>query len=125
MEGLLIPLRVKARPLGTLWIVSHDEARHFDAEDRRLMMSLGGFSASALHSMQQLHQRIKTALCQSQEFNQQILDSNVAHEGFGEGCFSLCRTHVILGTESDTFEGNLVLQSSYGISPQIKNLPTP
>ncbi|MBD0344656.1 MAG: PAS domain-containing protein, partial [Coleofasciculus sp. Co-bin14] len=76
VEGLLIPLHVNDRPLGTLWIISHTDARRFDAEDQRLMMSLGGFTASALHSMQQLQQTAATALRQSQEFNQQILDSS-------------------------------------------------
>lgn len=76
VEGLLIPLQVSDCPLGTLWIISHTDARRFDAEDQRLMMSLGGFTASALHSMQQLQQTAATALRQSQEFNQQILDSS-------------------------------------------------
>ena len=76
VEGLLIPLCVSDRPLGTLWIISHTEARHFDAEDQRLMMSLGGFTASALYSLQQLQQTAATALRQSEQFNQQILDSS-------------------------------------------------
>jgi PAS domain S-box-containing protein len=76
VEGLLIPLCVNDRPLGTLWIVSHSGARRFDAEDQRLMMSFGGFAASALHRMQQLHQEAASALRQSEELNQQILDSS-------------------------------------------------
>ena len=75
VEGLLIPLGVNDRPLGTLWIVSHHENRRFDAEDQRLMMSLGGFTASALHSMQQMSQTAATAL-RHEQFNQQILDSS-------------------------------------------------
>lgn len=86
VEELLIPLQVNRQPLGMLWIVSHDEARRFDSEDQRLMMSLGGFTASALQSMQQLRQkaedaqreqaRAAAALRESQELNQQILDSS-------------------------------------------------
>jgi PAS domain S-box-containing protein len=76
VEGLLIPLHVNDRPLGTLWIISHTDARHFDMEDQRLMMSLGGFTAAALYSMQQLQQTAATALRQSEQFNQQILDSS-------------------------------------------------
>ena len=30
VEGLLIPLHVNDRPLGTLWIISHTEARRFE-----------------------------------------------------------------------------------------------
>ncbi|OKH31800.1 hypothetical protein NIES2119_27925 [[Phormidium ambiguum] IAM M-71] len=76
VEALIIPLSVNDRALGTLWISSHDRARHFDAEDRRLMMSLGGFTASALYTMQQLQQKAEKALRQSEEMNQQILDSS-------------------------------------------------
>ncbi|HEY9909198.1 MAG TPA: PAS domain S-box protein, partial [Thermosynechococcaceae cyanobacterium] len=56
VEGLLIPLSVNNQSLGTLWILSHHEARQFDAEDHRLMTSLAGFTASALHSIHQAHQ---------------------------------------------------------------------
>ncbi|WP_308189835.1 PAS domain S-box protein [Nostoc sp. XA010] len=56
VEGLVIPLSVNNQPLGTLWIVSHHEARQFDAEDHRLMTSLAGFTASALQSIHQAHQ---------------------------------------------------------------------
>ncbi|MEP0925513.1 PAS domain S-box protein, partial [Leptolyngbya sp. ST-U4] len=75
VEGLLIPLCVNDGALGTLWIVSHHEERRFDAEDQRLMMSLGGFTASALHSMQQMNQTTAIAL-RHEQFNQQILASS-------------------------------------------------
>ncbi len=51
VEALLIPLYVNCQPLGTLWLLSHDEARRFDLEDRRLMTCLAGFSVAALQSM--------------------------------------------------------------------------
>ncbi|MDZ8225967.1 PAS domain S-box protein [Nostoc sp. ChiVER01] len=56
VEALLIPLSVNNQPLGTLWIVSHHEARQLDAEDHRLMTSLAGFTASALQSIHRAHQ---------------------------------------------------------------------
>ena len=49
-EGLVVPFtsRLHPVPLGTIWVVSHPPARHhFDAEDVRLMKSLGSFAASA------------------------------------------------------------------------------
>lgn len=76
VELFLMPLCINEQALGTLWMMSHDETRQFDAEDRRLMMSLGGFAASALQRMQQWHQKAKMALYQTQELNQQILDSS-------------------------------------------------
>ncbi len=59
VEGLLIPLSVNNQPLGTLWILSHHEARQFDSEDHRLMTSLAGFTASALQS---IHRARQTAI---------------------------------------------------------------
>lgn len=50
VEGLVIPLVIDEQPLGTLWIVSHDEQRQFDSEDVRLMTSLANFSTAALQS---------------------------------------------------------------------------
>ena len=49
-EGLVVPFTSKFNPtaLGTIWVVSHPPARHhFDAEDVRLMKSLGSFAAAA------------------------------------------------------------------------------
>lgn len=47
VEGLVIPMYADARPIGTIWIISHDERRHFDAEDVRIMTSLGCFVSAA------------------------------------------------------------------------------
>jgi PAS domain S-box-containing protein len=52
VEGLVIPLIKNNRPLGTIWIVSHDPQRQFDAEDVRIMNSLADFTAAALHKKQ-------------------------------------------------------------------------
>ncbi|KAF3890086.1 MULTISPECIES: PAS domain S-box protein [Nostocales] len=51
VEGLVIPLMNANQPLGTIWIVSHDEARRFDAEDVRIMTSLADFTSAALQSI--------------------------------------------------------------------------
>jgi PAS domain S-box-containing protein len=41
VEGLIVPLYDTGRtPLGTIWIVHHDEQRRFDAEDARVMEQL-------------------------------------------------------------------------------------
>ena len=47
VEGLVIPMYLDAQPIGTIWIISHDE-RCFDAEDVRIMTSLGNFVSAAL-----------------------------------------------------------------------------
>jgi PAS domain S-box-containing protein len=48
VEGLVLPLVADRHTLGTIWILSHDEQRQFDAEDVRIMTSLADFTAAAL-----------------------------------------------------------------------------
>ncbi|WP_445253227.1 ATP-binding protein [Nostoc sp. 106C] len=48
VEGLVLPLIADNHALGTIWIMSHDEQRHFDSEDVRVMTSLADFAAAAL-----------------------------------------------------------------------------
>jgi signal transduction histidine kinase/CheY-like chemotaxis protein len=50
VEMLVVPLFITNQPVGTIWIVSHDEHRRFDREDLRLMTSLANFIAAALDS---------------------------------------------------------------------------
>lgn len=40
VETLLVPFRRHGKPVGTVWLIAHDEARRFDAEDERLLTSL-------------------------------------------------------------------------------------
>jgi hypothetical protein len=53
VEALVIPL-AGDNPLGTIWIVSHEEGSHFDSEDIRIMTSLAEFTSSALRMIQLL-----------------------------------------------------------------------
>ncbi len=46
-ETLLIPFHRSGAQAGTLWIAAHDDTRHFDAEDARLLTSLSKFAAAA------------------------------------------------------------------------------
>jgi GAF domain-containing protein len=46
-EALLIPFFVGAEAVGTVWVLSHDERRQFDAEDFRLLNSIGKFASAA------------------------------------------------------------------------------
>jgi signal transduction histidine kinase len=53
VEALVIPL-VGDSPMGTIWILSHDEGKPFDSEDVRIMTSLAEFTSSALRMIQLL-----------------------------------------------------------------------
>ena len=54
-EGLLIPFHIKGEAVGTIWVVAHDTSRRFDAEDLRVMTSLGTFAAAAYQTLLSLN----------------------------------------------------------------------
>ena len=47
VEGLLVPFAVHGQTVGTVWVVTHDEHRKFDAEDERLVKELGQLASKA------------------------------------------------------------------------------
>ena len=49
-EGLLVPFYVNGKSVGTIWAIAHTNLRKFDAEDLRLLESMGRF-ASAAHQV--------------------------------------------------------------------------
>ncbi|HEX8757130.1 MAG TPA: response regulator [Steroidobacteraceae bacterium] len=53
-EALLVPFHVERRPVGTIWVISHDPRRRFDAEDLRLLESLGRFASAAYQAVEYL-----------------------------------------------------------------------
>ncbi|MDF5707625.1 MAG: PAS domain-containing protein [Nostoc sp. S4] len=77
IEGLVIPLVIDEQPLGTIWIVSHDDQRQFDSEDVRLMTSLANFTAAALQSSRarQAAVDVGQALHESQAQMQSLLSN--------------------------------------------------
>ncbi len=52
-EVLLVPFHDGGTPVGTLWVVSHDEARKFDGEDARLATRLSVFASAAWQAIVQ------------------------------------------------------------------------
>jgi PAS domain S-box-containing protein len=46
-ECLLVPFYVGGKAVGTIWGIMHSDRRKFDAEDERVMGSLGAFASSA------------------------------------------------------------------------------
>jgi len=51
-EVLLVPFSVGGVPIGTIWAVMHDDSRHFDSEDARILDNLGKFASAGYQSMQ-------------------------------------------------------------------------
>jgi PAS domain S-box-containing protein len=50
-ECLLVPFYVAGEPVGTIWAIMHGDRRKFDAEDDRVMASLGKFASSAYQAL--------------------------------------------------------------------------
>jgi PAS domain S-box-containing protein len=51
-EGLLVPFYVKGKAVGTIWAIAHTDRRKFDAEDLRLLQSLGRFASAAYQTVE-------------------------------------------------------------------------
>lgn len=51
-EGLVVPVRLKERPVGTLWVAMTAEGRSFDPEDVRLLTTLAEYATMARKMMQ-------------------------------------------------------------------------
>jgi signal transduction histidine kinase/GAF domain-containing protein len=50
-ECLLVPFYVGGRAVGTIWAIMHSDRHKFDAEDERVMGSLGRFASSAYQAV--------------------------------------------------------------------------
>src|SRR5918996_5320956 len=50
-EGLLVPFYVHGKAVGTIWAIAHNDRRKFDAEDLRLLESLGRFASAAYQAV--------------------------------------------------------------------------
>ncbi len=58
-DGLLMPLYVHGEAIGTIWVVSHDDARRFDTEDLRVMTNLATFAGAAYQTLWSLKSTMK------------------------------------------------------------------
>jgi len=50
-ECLLVPFYVGGKAVGTIWAIAHNDRRKFDAEDLRLLESLGRFASAAYQAL--------------------------------------------------------------------------
>jgi PAS domain S-box-containing protein len=60
-EGLLVPFYVEGKAVGTIWGIMHSDRRKFDAEDDRIMASLGKFASSAYEAVMHIEDLKTTA----------------------------------------------------------------
>jgi signal transduction histidine kinase len=55
-EGLLVPFYVNGKAVGTIWTIAHRNDRKFDAEDLRLLESMGRFASAAYRTVQSIEE---------------------------------------------------------------------
>ena len=53
-ECLLVPFHVDGEAVGTIWGIMHTDRRQFDAEDERIMSSLGKYASSAYQALKHI-----------------------------------------------------------------------
>ena len=75
VEALLIPFHVNGKPIGTVWVVAHDERRKFDREDERIVKTLAQFASASW----QLWQARASAEAAARDKFQQVQDLAAAN----------------------------------------------
>jgi C4-dicarboxylate-specific signal transduction histidine kinase len=55
-EGLLVPFYVNGKAVGTIWTIAHRNDHKFDAEDLRLLESMGRFASAAYRTVQSIEE---------------------------------------------------------------------
>lgn len=74
VEVLLIPFHVAAEPIGTIWAIAHDESLLFDAEDERIMSSLGKFASAAYQTWKRI-ETLKIEVAERQKTDEALRKS--------------------------------------------------
>jgi signal transduction histidine kinase len=87
VEALLVPFYVDNKPVGTLWIVAHDESRKFDREDERITKVLAQFAsagwqlckarAEAEQRSLELDQRVSEQRCELENTRRKLAEAHV------------------------------------------------
>jgi DNA-binding response OmpR family regulator/GAF domain-containing protein len=79
-EGLLVPFQVEGKTVGTIWAIAHDATRQFDAEDLRLLQSLGRFASAAYQIVESLGaiegRRAALNLVEDAVYSQQVAEES-------------------------------------------------
>jgi C4-dicarboxylate-specific signal transduction histidine kinase len=97
-EGLLVPFFVKSKAVGTIWAIAHRGHRKFDAEDLRVLESMGRFASAAYQTVQSI-----------EDLNSEIATREKAQTDLRELTNSLeqqvrARTHELERSEADMAE---------------------
>jgi formate hydrogenlyase transcriptional activator len=113
-EGLLVPFHLEGKVVGTIWAISHDLHRKFDAEDLRLLESLGRFASAAYQAVESLDalDRGGAAL---RDANKQLAQSEERFRDFFEEAPS---GYAIVGFDLRFIRANRAATRILGIGPK-------
>ncbi len=70
-ECLLVPFYVAGKAVGTIWAIMHSDRRKFDAEDDRVMASLGKFASSAYQAWMHIEE-LKTEVAERERAEAEV-----------------------------------------------------
>jgi PAS domain S-box-containing protein len=70
-ECLLVPFHVAGEAVGTIWAITHTDRRKFDAEDDRVMASLGKFASSAYQALMHI-ERLKIQVSEREKAEAEV-----------------------------------------------------
>jgi signal transduction histidine kinase len=80
-EALLIPFHLRGEPIGTIWLIAHDETCRFDLEDERLVTSLGKFASTICH-IQKMQALAEARVSENARLYVEALSANHARDEF-------------------------------------------
>jgi signal transduction histidine kinase len=76
-EGLLIPFYVSGKAVGTIWVIAHNSRRKFDAEDLRLLESMGRFASAAYQTVESIEDlKLEIAAREKAEMQTKLAHAN-------------------------------------------------
>ena len=71
-ECLLVPFYVAGKAVGTIWAIMHSDRRKFDAEDDRVMASLGKFASSAYQALKHIEEDLKIQVAEREKAEAEV-----------------------------------------------------
>jgi|SRR5690348_8214850 len=79
-EILMIPFYANGAAAGTIWVTAHDETRHFDSEDLRVVTNLTGFASSAYQLLDAVREDELAGARHLQKISMEMIRSDNAGE---------------------------------------------
>jgi signal transduction histidine kinase len=103
VEALLVPFHYQGRPIGTVWVVTHQFDRKFDREDERVIRTLSAFASAAWQLWQgyeELERRVAERTAALSEINT-ALESEIEERKRIEGERQRLLQRIVSGQEEE------------------------